>query len=165
MSQVASVTTNKLGGLLTASTGLPAKVASLSASADIALAPINISQIVPQNVSPEIAERALATRYPSAHIYCEKVVNLLREKFRGFSGEAHMVVELRVSQDRLEGLETQTQLYVEAVTNVLDANRGDWGGGMFHGGGYEVSYGTVKKGGRNLLQSAKISFVLQVSLN
>ena len=28
----------------------------------------------------------------------------------------------------------------------------------------EVSYGAVKKGGRNLLQSARISFVLEVSL-
>jgi len=164
MSQVASVTTSRLSGLLTAGNGLPSSVASLSASANIVLSPISISQIVPQNVSPEIAERALVTKYPTAHVYCEKVVNLLREKFRAFSGEAHMVVEVRVSQDRLQDLETQTQLYVEAVTNVLDANRGDWGGGVFHGGGYEVSYGAVKKGGRNLLQSARISFVLEVSL-
>lgn len=164
MSQVASISTGKLGLLLTANTGLPASVAALSTAASVTLPPITISQIIPQNVSPEIAERALVTKYPTAHIYCEKVVNLQREKFRTFSGQSHMAVEVRVSQDRLDELETQMQLYVEAVTNVLDANRGDWGGGMFYGGGYELSYGTVKKGGRNLLQSAKITFVLEVSL-
>lgn len=165
MSQIASVTTGKVTALLTGNNGLPAAIAALSANLSVVLPVIAVSQIVSQNVSPEISEKALVTKYPSSHVYCEKVVNQLREKFRTFSGQAHMVIEVRVSQDRLENLETQTQLYVEAVTNVLDANRGDWGGGMFYGGGYEISYGPVKRGGRNLLQIARISFVTEMSLN
>ena len=45
-----------------------------------------------------------------------------------------MAIEVRVSQDRLEGIEEQLQMYVDAVTQVLDQNRGDWGEGMFYAG-------------------------------
>ena len=77
--------------------------------------------------------------YPTIHVYCGKAVNQLREKFRTFSGEAHMTIELRVSQDRLEGLETMLQVYADAVTRVLEESRGDWGDGVFYGGGYEIA--------------------------
>jgi hypothetical protein len=164
MAQVASVATGKLAGLMAVESGLPAAVASVSVNSQFLLPAISLGQIISQNVAPDIAEKSTVAKYPSVHLYCEKVQNLLKEKFRTFSGQAHMVVETRVSQDRLDSLETQMQLYVEAVTQVLDANRGDWGGGMFYGGGYEVSYGTVKHGGRNLLQIAKVSFVLEVSM-
>ncbi len=52
----------------------------------------------------------------------------------------------------------------QAVTRVLDTNRGDWGGGILFGGSYEVTYGPVKHGGKNLLQTAKITFALEASL-
>ena len=73
-------------------------------------------------------------------------------------------VDVRVSQDRLEDIERQLELYVEAVTDVLDANRGDWGQGMFYTGGYEVSFGGTRHGGRNFVQSAKVTFEVDVSL-
>ena len=38
-------------------------------------------------------------------MYCEKIVNDLTEKFRTFSGTVQMAIELRHSQDRLEGLQ------------------------------------------------------------
>ena len=76
-----------------------------------------------------------------------------------------MVVEVRMSQDRLDDLDRQTQWHADAVTRVLDENRGDWGDGVFYGGGYEISYGPVKHGGRNFLQIAKIVFTVDISLN
>ena len=39
-----------------------------------------------QNVAAEMAERALGMKYPRVNVYCEKIVNELREKFRTFSG-------------------------------------------------------------------------------
>jgi hypothetical protein len=96
-------------------------------------------------------------------VYCTKVVNELREKFRTFSGDAQMTVEVRVSQDRLDQIETNLQAYTDAVTQVLDNSRGDWGDGMFFDGEYDVTFGGVKHGGRNFLQIAKISFVLEIS--
>ena len=99
------------------------------------------------------------------HVYCEKVVNRLTEKFRRFSGAVHLAIELRHSQDRLEGIEETLELYVASATQVLQAGRGDWGDGMFYGGEYEVSYGAVKRGGRNFIQAAKITFEIGVSTN
>jgi hypothetical protein len=68
-----------------------------------------------------------------------------------------------VSQDRLEGLEYQLRLYVDAVTQVLDANRGTWGQGAFYTGGYEVIFDAVQHGGQNFLQIAKVSFEVDFS--
>jgi hypothetical protein len=96
-------------------------------------------------------------------VYCNKIANLLREKFRAFSGDADMVIEARISQDRLDNIGTQVQLYADAITQVLDSNRGDWGNGVFYGGKYEVAFGGVKQGGLNFIQIAKVSFVLDVS--
>ena len=58
-----------------------------------------------QNVAADLAERSDGAKYPAVNVYCEKIVNKLKEKFRTFSGTAQMVVELRHSQDRLEGLQ------------------------------------------------------------
>jgi hypothetical protein len=74
-----------------------------------------------------------------------------------------MVVEARVSQDRLDQIETNLQGFVDAITQVLDNSRGDWGDGTFFDGAYEVNFGGVKHGGRNFLQIAKVVFVLEIS--
>jgi hypothetical protein len=96
-------------------------------------------------------------------VYCERISNTLREKFRRFSGSARIAVEVRGSLDRLEGLEEQIRFYADAVAQVLDNNRGDWGDGVFYPGGYEVTFGPVKQGGRNYLQTAKASFEVEIS--
>jgi len=142
-----------------------ARVASLAAEKAAAILSDALRQeIVAQNTAPELAEKTVGAKYPAIYVYCGKVSNLLREKFRTFSGEAQMAAEVRVSHDRLEGLEAQTQLLAEAVTGALDVQRGDWGDGMFFGGGYEISYGPVKHGGRNFLQIAKVTFTVEVSI-
>jgi hypothetical protein len=123
------------------------------------------AQVTAENVAPEIVERSTAMQYPVLNVYCSSVNNLQREKFRTFSGQAALTIETRVSQDRLEGLEQNSQLYVDAVTLVLDQNRGDWGSGVSYNGGYEVHYGPVKHGGRNFLQIAKITFTVDVSMD
>ena len=52
-----------------------------------------------------------------------------------------------MSQDRLEGLERLLDIHVDAVTRILDQNRGDWGNGMFYSGGYEAVLGEMVHGG------------------
>jgi hypothetical protein len=96
-------------------------------------------------------------------VYCEKIVNDLREKFRSFSGRVMMTIELRQSQDRLEGIQDRLEFYVDATMQMLQGSRGDWGDGMFYGGQYEVSYGAVKQGGKNFTQVAKVTFEIGVS--
>jgi hypothetical protein len=165
MAQAGSMATAKLLSKLTDQSGLPGTVGVTGDVSGLKMAAVPENQVIAQNVAPEIIERSHANKYPAVHVFCSKETNSLREKFRTFSGEASMVAEVRVSQDRLDGLEQQTQLYADAVTRVLDQNRGDWGDGVFYGGGYEVSYGPVKHGGRNFLQIAKISFTVDISAN
>jgi hypothetical protein len=162
MLRIAGSSTQKVLGVLAADNGLPAAVEALVLQG-MTLQRIAPQQIIAQNVTAELSEHSTTSKYPLVYVYCNKVVNELREKFRTFSGDAQMVVEARVSQDRLDQIETNLQAYVDAITQVLDNSRGDWGDGVFFDGGYEVTFGGVKHGGRNFLQIAKISFVLEIS--
>jgi hypothetical protein len=123
------------------------------------------SQVRAQNAAADIAERILGAKYPAVNVYCEKIVNELREKFRSFSGRAQMAIEIRQSQDRLEGLQDRLELYADAVMQLLNGSRGDWGDGMFYSGEYEVAFGPVKQGGKNFMQVAKVTFEIGVSRN
>jgi hypothetical protein len=123
----------------------------------------SVGAVVAQNVAAEVAERTAGAQYPVFQVYCEKVLNRQREKFRRFSGAARMVVEARATQDRLEGLEARLRVYVEAVTTLLESRRGSWGEGVYFGGAYEITFHAVKKGGKNFLQTAKIGFDLEIS--
>jgi Uma2 family endonuclease len=163
MASTGSRAEGKVLEILAAPTGLSATLAAIAEAEQTALAEIPPAHIVRQNVSAEIVERNTGTRYPLVQVYCEKLSNSLKEKFRRFSGKAHMAVEVRVSQDRLEGLERKVQLYADGLMQVLDGSRGDWGNGMYYAGGYEAAFGAVKHGGRNFLQAAKISFEVEVS--
>lgn len=165
MAQVGSIVTTKAIGILRAESGLAFSVAEISHREGIQLAPVPAAHIIAENVPFELFERSVGARYPALHVYCDRVVNDLKEKFRTFSGKAHVAIEVRISQDRLEGLERQLQLYVDAATWVIDVNRGDWGNGMFYGGGYEIQFGPAKHGGKNFIKTAKIVFAVDVSIN
>ena len=143
--------------------GVPGMVSALSIAADVDTPPFHADQVQLLNVAPELAEKATVARYPLVHLHCERVTNQLREKFRRFSGKVRMVAEARVSQSRMDGIERASQLLSDATTEVLDASRGDWGNGMFFTGGYEISYGPVKQGGKNFIQVTKIAFEVDVS--
>lgn len=151
--------------LLVSPSGIPENLAAMMQMEEISLPDIAAKQVSAANVAIDIVERGSAVKYPTVHVYCEKYANTLREKFRTFSGRARMAVEVRVSQDRLEEMERALQVYVDAVTRVLDQNRGDWGGGMFYTGGYEAEFGPLKHGGKNYVQVGKITFDLEVSLD
>jgi hypothetical protein len=165
MARVGSNATNKLTGLLTADTGLTTSIAMLAAEANIKLPAISSQQVVAQHVALDLAERSFPIKYPLVNVYCEKVTNSLREKFRAFSGKARLVIEARVSQDRLDGVESLLQVYVDAVTQVLEQSRGDWGQGMFYSGGYEITFDAVKQGGKNFVQLAKVTLEVEISSN
>lgn len=163
MAWVGSTVSTQVVTLLNAPQGLNACLATLAEALDATAPPVGANQIVAQNVSIDLTERATDVQYPTISVYCEKIVNQLREKFRNFSGTANMAIEVRVSQDRLEGIERQLQMYTDAVTQVLDQNRGDWGEGVYYAGCYEAALGPVKHGGQNFIQVGKVSFAVGVS--
>jgi hypothetical protein len=148
----------RITGPVGVNSGLAALVAPGSRPTQLATA-----QVRSQNVAPDIAEKANIVTYPLVNVYCEKISNTLVEKFRTFSGTVQMAIELRHSQDQLDGLQDAVELYADAVMQTLNTGRGDWGDGMFYGGAYDVSFGPIKKGGKNFIQVAKVTFEIGVS--
>jgi hypothetical protein len=124
---------------------------------------IPMSSIVRGNVSPDLLEQSVALQYPAVVIYCEKLANTLKEKFRTFSGTVTAAIEVRYTQDQIQNMQAQLEIYVAAACQILDNNRGDWGGGLFYRGGYQVTFGPAKRGGRNFLQTAKVTVEVDVS--
>ena len=161
--KLGSAATAKALARMTGPAGIGAGLAALAEADGGSTVVLSAAQIRGQNVAADLAERAGAVQYPAVNIYCQRLVNDLKEKFRRFSGKAVMAVEVRHSQDRLEGLEAGLQSCVDGVAQVLDGSRGDWGDGMFYGGGYEVAFGAVKHGGRNFLQSATVTLAVEIS--
>ena len=117
------------------------------------------------NVTSDVAEKSTDVKYTAVYVYCGTIVNDLKEKFRSFSGRLQMEIDVRVSQDRVEGIDRTSQLYTDAVTQILDQNRGDWGQGLFYAGGYEISFSPVKHGGRNYIKSATVSFQVSATVD
>src|SRR6266851_9489881 len=165
MANAGTLATTRLLHFLETPAGLSENLAAVAELQGLTLAPIEAKQIFTQNVAQKLVERSVDLKYPTLLLYCEKVTNDLREKFRTFSGKAHMAIEVRVSQDRIEGLEKLLEIYVDTVTRILDQNRGDWGNGMFYTGGYEVVFAEMKHGGRNFIQTGKIRFEVLVSID
>jgi hypothetical protein len=163
--RIGSLAAGKVIQLMTGAAGMDTSLAALIADGGPPAATLNPAQIRSQNVSADLAERGDAVVYPAVNVYCEKIVNNLLEKFRSFSGTLEMAVEVRHSQDRLAGLQDVLDLYSDAVMQVLDANRGDWGDGMYYSGGYQVGFTAVKQGGKNYIQTAKVTFEIGVSIS
>jgi hypothetical protein len=164
MAITASVAAQIMVGFLTdTTTGVNAALAQLANNTGVTLAPVPASRVINQNVPVALAEKAAGVQYPVLYVYVDRVRNLLTEKFRNFSGKVRTVTEIRVSQDRIEGVGEQSRLYADAVTQVLDANRGTWGQGAFYAGGYEMNFEPVQSGGLGVLQIAKVSFEVDFS--
>lgn len=160
MAIIGQTVTDLLAGRLQSSTGINASLAGLRRPGTHS--PADIKLFTGRNVGSELMEKSNQALYPALLIYCEKLSNTLIEKFRLFSGIARMVVELRNSEDRLEALDS-TLIYTDVICSALDSLRGEWTTGVSYGGGYEVVFSPVRLGGRHFLQSARISFDVNVS--
>jgi hypothetical protein len=162
--QIGSVASGLVIQRLTGSSGVNANLASLTQGFPGAPA-LEPSQIRSGNIAVDLAERSSAVRYPAANVYCEKIVNSQVEKFRTFSGTIQMAIDLRHSADRVDRLQSHLEAYADAVMGVLNVSSGDWGGGMYYGGGYQIAFAPVKQGGKNFIQTAKITFEIGVSIS
>ena len=109
-------------------------------------------------------EKSGPVKYPQLVVYCERIKNLQNEKFRKFSGQVDLAIEVRNSGDHVLGLEQSTLVYVEAVTDVLEECRGEWRECIYSSGQYEVKFEPVKPGGKRFLQVARITVPVQVNL-
>jgi len=163
MAGLGGTLTSIVVSMLTSTTdGVNVRIGAME-QADSTLQAPGVRTIVALNASVEISEKSGSAQYPALLVYCDKLSNALKEKFRQFSGKAHIVVEIRYGQDNLRGLETTAEVYVDAVCALLDDSRGDWGSGCFYAGGYDVSYEPIARGGGNFLKRAKVGFDVEVS--
>jgi hypothetical protein len=164
MARISTIATSALVQHLAGEAGLSDKVGRLTLTSALQIPQISASDILERHVAADVAEKTSGVRYPIVYVYCEKVVNDLREKFRTFSGTAELSVDIRVSHEHMDDLQSLLQNYVEAVTDVLDKRRGQWAKGVFYSGGYEIHFGPIKRGGRNFIQAAKVDLTVNVSV-
>lgn len=163
MAGLSGIVTNALvSRVQSTADGVNARISAITA-ADPSVTAGGIRSVSTANTPIDLAEKSGQAVYPSLALYCSKVTNTQQEKFRTFSGTAQMVVDIRHSQTQLAGIETQLQVYVDAVCALLDDSRGDWDDGTFYSGGYEVTYDPVVQGGKNYLQRARVGFEVEVS--
>ena len=164
MARISTMATSALVQHLAGEAGLSDKVGQLMLTSALQIPQISASDILERHVTADVAEKTSGVRYPIVYVYCEKIVNDLREKFRTFSGTAELSVDIRVSHEHMDDLQSLLQNYVEAVTDVLDKRRGQWAKGVFYSGGYEIHFSPIKRGGRNFIQAAKVELTVNVSV-
>lgn len=160
MANIGKSMASHIGDLLRSDEGVGVQAAQLALEAGVALPPVAVEQIL-EHAGP--ADGLLQERFPSIYIACDKLTNTLKEKGRRFSGTARFTVECRMSQDRLDGLETKLRVVVEAVAEVLYASRGNWANGGFYSGAYEIQVAPARRGGKHVIQTAKVTFDVDVS--
>jgi len=165
MARTESAAIGQLATLLRGPAGVTAVAGQLARAGNLTFSPPEAGiEVLEQFVTAELADKSINGRYPVIHVYCDKVTNTLREKFRTFSGTANLNVDVRVTHDHLSGLQEQLQTYVQAVTDVLERQRGDWGSGVYYTGGYEIAFTPVRKGGKNYTQSAVVRLEVNISV-
>lgn len=154
---------SRLQGLLTGEWGLGPSMAALQGYYGLSPEVVEGVGVGVTRAPAELQEKAGAARYPVIQTYCDQIENKRSEQFRVFSGRMRLVVEVRVSSDRIEGLVEKLHFYVDAVRDVLERNAGCLGESVFLEPGYEVAFEGVKKGGLNFLQVGRVVCWVAVS--
>src|SRR6516165_5095948 len=103
--KLGSAATTTVIQLLTSPNGVNVSLGALAAPDSQLAKPVTSEQVRAQNAAVDLTEHASIPKYPMITVYCEKITNSMREKFRQFSGSVALVIEIRHSHDRLEGLQ------------------------------------------------------------
>lgn len=135
--------------------GLAASLNALRASYPIPLAEVQGIPIEVVRAAAEMDEKARGVKYPRIAISADRIENGREERFRRFAGTLKAAIEIRVSQDRLDGLAESLYWHVDALRDVLERKAGCLDEGLVLTGEYEVLIEGAKKGGLNFLQTAR----------
>jgi len=155
----------KLSGLLTTGDSLSQTISSLATEAGVTLPLLVSNQVILASAPPALADNEIPLTYPRVLLYSTQVKNSQLEKFRTFSGSIAVVAEIWASGNLVGDSDQWIHYYVEALTQLMRDNIGDWGDGFFFAGVYEVQLQPPKVGGFGYLQLAKMTCSLNVSLN
>lgn len=153
----------KLSELLINQNALEQQISTIAAASNVILPTISPEQVVLSSVSADMADKDLQFTYPRISVYSVGVKNMQLEKFRSLSGTVSVTAELWASANLLQQTDQWIHFYVEAMTNILRENIGDWGDGIFFSGSYDVQLQSPKVGGIGYVESAKVIAALNVS--
>ncbi|HEY3455870.1 MAG TPA: hypothetical protein VGK64_14790 [Bryobacteraceae bacterium] len=154
----------KLAGLLTTNDLLAQTITSLAQEAGITIPVISSDQVVVSSAARELGDREIEFNYPRVCVYSSQMKNTQEEKFRSFSGGIVVAADIWASGNLLDDSDQWIHYYVEALTAILRANRGDWGDGFLFSGIYDVQLQPPKIGGFGYVELARVTCGLNVSL-
>jgi hypothetical protein len=155
----------KVSDLLTTGNALQQQISSVSDAAGATVPLITAAQIVLSSTVPAMGDKDLQLTYPRICLYTTAVKNTQIEKFRSLSGTLSVTAEIWASGDLISQTDQWIHYYVEAMTDILRQNIGDWGDGLFFSGEYDVQLHAPKAGGLGYVELASVSCVLNVSRN
>lgn len=155
----------KLFNILTTAKALEQQVNALALEANVEIPTIPSNQVVLSSVAPDMGDNNVQLTYPRVCLYSIGLKNTQLEKFRSLSGTVAVVAEIWASGNMVTLSDQWIHFYVEAVTQLLRQDIGDWGDGMFFSGMYDIQFQQPKAGGFGFVQSAKVTCNLNVSRN
>lgn len=107
-------------------------------------------------------ERIPPNRYPKVSIALVKLKRGPETKLARYEAVATIDLELAITHERADSLQSLTGDYVDAICDVLNRNQGLWSSGVYYPGGFSVDITPVSKGGLNFVQSATISLEIHL---
>lgn len=153
----------KLSNLLTNQNALQEQISVLASSCNANVPAITPEQVLLSSAPPVIGDSSLQLTYPRVCLFSNGLKNLQTEKFRSLSGTIAIVAQIWASGDLATDTDRWIHFYVEALTEVLRQNIGDWGTGLFFSGMYDVQIQPPKAGGLGFVESATVTCNLNVS--
>jgi hypothetical protein len=155
----------KVSNLLTNGNALQQQISTITSATGATVPLITTAQIVLSSTPPGMGDKDLQLTYPRICLYAAGVKNTQKEKFRSLSGTVSVTAEIWASGDLISQTDQWIHYYVEAVTDILRQNIGDWGDGLFFSGMYDVQLKPPKPGGLGFVELATVTCVLNVSRN
>lgn len=145
-----------LRDVITGSDGLEASLSELREHYPVPLTEWSGIAVEIMRTPADLDEKARMVKYPRISLSVERIENSREERFNRFAGTLKAAIEIRVSQDRLEGLAESLYWYVDALRDVIEKKTGCLADGLVLTGDYEVHVEPVRKGGLNFQQMAKV---------
>jgi hypothetical protein len=100
------------------------------------------------------------TCIPRIRVQAEKLANQRRLKYLPFSGTCWLQISVDASDDRQELVAAQLNAICDAILLVLDNHVGELCGGVYYGGGYELTVQPMDKGSKGYQQTGLVRLEL-----
>ncbi len=149
--------------LLTNNDALEQQITALAVASNLNVPPITAEQILLSSTTPDLGDKDVQLTYPRVCLYSGGVKNTQIEKFVSLSGAVSVIADIWASSNLATDTDQWIHFYVEAFTEILRQNRGDWGQGLFFSGMYDVQFQSPKPGGIGFVQFARVTCNLNVS--